>query len=175
MRRARSLTAEMGRQTRWLVFAAGISAAALVAVHAMQGLGGYLPCELCLRQREVYWIALAVALGALAVGRLRSAAVPVGVVALGVAFAIGTLVAGYHAGVEWRWWPGPSSCTGHAPGHVRAADVAAALSGATRLHMVRCDEAALRIVGLSLSGWNALLSLGLSVASVVAARPRRRL
>ena len=166
---------DLRRQSAWLAISALIAAASLAAVHAMETFGHYLPCELCLKQRDVDWIALAVAVLALLFGRLRRTAIPIGVVAVGVAFAVGFLVAGYHAGVEWRWWPGPQTCTGHAAAPVSAADVGAVLSGALKLHMVRCDEAALRIAGLSLAGWNALLCLALSLVSFAMLSRRRRL
>ncbi len=160
---------ELRRQTLWLAIAAAVSVAALATVHGLEAMG-YLPCELCLRQREVYWTALAVALAALALGRVRAVVVPVGVVAVGIAFAVGAAVAGYHAGVEWKWWPGPTACTGHASARVSAASVLASLD--VKQHMVRCDEAALRIAGLSLSGWNALLSAALSLVSFATLRRR---
>ena len=69
-------------------------------------------------------------------------AIPVGVVAVGVAFAVGAVLAAYHAGVEWKWWPGPTACTGSARGAVSAASVLASLD--VKQHMVRCDEAALQ-------------------------------
>ena len=161
------------RQTLWLVATAAISIAALAVVHALQSFGGYLPCELCLRQREVYWTALAIALAALAIGRVRRVAIPVGVVAVGVAFAVGAVLAAYHAGVEWKWWPGPTACTGAARGTVSAASVLASLD--VKQHMVRCDEAALRIAGVSLSGWNALASAALSITSFLVLRRRTTL
>ena len=164
---------DIRRQTLWLVATAAIAIAALAVVHALESFGGYLPCELCLRQREVYWTALGVAAASLAIGRVRRVAIPVGVVAVGVAFAVGAVLAAYHAGVEWKWWPGPTACTGSARGAVSAASVLASLD--VKQHMVRCDEAALRIAGVSLSGWNALASAALSITSFLVLRRRTTL
>lgn len=161
------------RQILWLAASAAICVAVLATVHVMERFG-YLPCELCLRQREVYWTALAVAVAALVAGRFQRIALAVGVVALAVAFAVGAAVAGYHAGVEWKWWAGPTACTGRSPAPISAANVLASLD--VKQHLVRCDEAAFRLVGVSLSGWNALLSAALSLASIlVLVRPRKRL
>lgn len=154
---------DIRRQTLWLAATLALAIAALAVVHGLESFGGYLPCELCLRQREVYWTVLGVAAAALAIGRVRRVAIPIGVVAVGVAFAVGAVIAGYHAGVEWKWWPGPTACTGAAHGAVSAASVLASLD--VKQHMVRCDEAALRIAGLSLSGWNAVASAALSLTS----------
>lgn len=157
------------RPTAWLAVCAWTAAALLFAVHALETWGGYPPCELCLHEREVVWTAFSAALAGLApaVARPRvrwtRACARVGVVAVGIAFAVGAGLAAYHAGVEWKWWAGPTACTGGHAGRVTAADVRAVLSGARTVHMVRCDEAALRVAGLSLAGWNALLSAALAL------------
>ncbi len=153
------------RPVAWLWIAGLAAAAMLAAVHLLESVGGYPPCELCLHQREALWTVLAVAAAGLAAARLRPVLAPVAVVGVGVAFAVGAGVAAFHAGVEWRWWAGPATCTGLARGPVSAADVAAILSGAGRLHVVRCDEAAFRIAALSPAGWNALASGALALMS----------
>ena len=156
----------------WLAACAWTAAALLFTVHALESWGGYPPCELCLHEREVVWTAFYAGLAGLApaVAFPRAAWtrawMRVAVVAAAVAFAVGAALAAYHAGVEWRWWPGPAACTGGRHGPVSAADVRAVLSGARTVHMVRCDEAAFRLAGLSLAGWNALLSAALAVASL---------
>ena len=160
------------RPVTWLAACAWIAAALLFTVHALETWGGYPPCELCLHEREGVWVAFYAALAGLAPAVLAPraawprASARVAVVAVGVAFAVGAALAAYHAGVEWRWWPGPNACTGGHAGPVSAADVRAVLSGAKTVHMVRCDEAALRIAGLSLAGWNALLSAALASVSL---------
>jgi disulfide bond formation protein DsbB len=74
-----------------------------------------------------------------------------------------SLPAVYHAGVEWRFWPGPSSCTGVVAGPPSAADLMKELQHAK---VVACDEAQLRILGLSLAGWNAILSAALAALAL---------
>ena len=73
----------------------------------------------------------------------------------------------YHAGVEWKFWPGPAECTGGAGG-VSAADLTALLNGA-KAKMPDCDKPAWIFFGLSMAGWNTLVSLGLALFSAMAA------
>lgn len=156
----------------WPAAAAAASAAMLATAHAFQRLGGYDPCALCLRQREVYWGALAVALAGLVLARLRRMPLWVTSFLLGAIFVTSFVVAGYHAGVEWKWWPGPTACSG-AVGVVTAGDLTAILDGTAKVRPPACDVAAWRMAGLSMAGWNALVSAGLAVTSfIVAARTR---
>ena len=62
----------------------------------------------------------------------------------------------YHAGVEWGFWAGPTDCTGTPQ---RAADSADFLRQLQTVRIVRCDAVAIRVLGLSLAGWNAVVSL----------------
>ncbi len=155
---------------------AGLAALTLLAAaHVVQAFG-YPPCELCLKQRDVYWIAAAIGgASALLLARRRTPGLErAACLMLALVFLAECGVAAYHAGVEWRWWPGPSACTG---GHVRlsAHMLSAALTGARVRSAVQCDTAAFRVLGLSMAGWNIPISLGLAVASgVAAARVRVR-
>ena len=145
----------------YLVIAAVASAAMLAAAHAFERIGGYAPCLLCLRQREVYWIAMAAAL--LGLGVLHRRAEPdaprVLPLLLALVFLTGAAVAAYHAGVEWKWWTGPAACASGGP--ATPADIAALLRGEGG-PIVRCDEAAWRLFGLSMAGWNVPASLALA-------------
>lgn len=136
--------------------------------HALETFGHLAPCLLCLKQREVYWAALAIgALGvALAYTPIGDRAPRLANVLLAAAFLLGAGVAGYHAGVEWGWWPGPAACSGGAT-HVDPAALTALLHGA-RIGMPSCEKPAWVLLGLSMAGWNALVSLGLAGASLVA-------
>ena len=154
------------RPRTWLLIAAATAAALLAAVHLLESVGGYQPCALCLRQREALWTALAVAAAGWVAGRRSPVLARVAVVGVSVAFAVGAVVAGWHAGVEWRWWPGPP-CGAVTGGSVGAKDVAALLKGARPFHAVACDQAALRIAGLSLAGWNALISGALALVGLL--------
>ncbi|MBV9512413.1 MAG: disulfide bond formation protein B [Caulobacteraceae bacterium] len=145
----------------WLVTALATSAAMLAVAHAFQTFGGLQPCHLCLQQRLVYWIALGVTLIGLGFSRT-----PIGTRwsfvfgwLLALVFGTGTAIAVRHAGAEWKWWPAPQSCSG--VGAASAADLQRLLSGAT-FAPPRCDVAPWRFLGLSMAGWNALISLKLT-------------
>jgi disulfide bond formation protein DsbB len=160
---------------RWRLFALVAAAAMLGAAHAFETFGGYEPCLLCLRQREAYWTAGAVALVALFQTRAPGDRVwrPLGLAALALVFLVGAGIAAYHAGVEWKFWPGPTACAGGSGG-VSVADMQALLSGA-RVRAPACDQAPWIFVGLSMAGWNALISLGLAALSLAALiRERKR-
>lgn len=157
---------------RWRFCALLVSGAMLAVAHAFQRFGGLAPCELCLKQRTVYWVAAGFAAAAMVAvrmpggPRLREASCWV----LALVFLIGAGIAGYHAGVEWRFWPGPASCSGS--GTVTAAALKELLNGVGQ-HMPACDRAAWVFAGLSMAGWNALASLGMAGLSVAASARER--
>src|SRR5665213_3006309 len=103
--------------SRWPLAALAISAAMLAAAHAFQTFGGLAPCHLCLKQREVYWAAMAVAAVAVAVSLIRAYAPTPRIASLVLAaiFTYGTYLAVFHAGAEWHWWPAPVTCSSTGP------------------------------------------------------------
>jgi disulfide bond formation protein DsbB len=158
----------------WPAWALLVSAAMLAIAHAFQTFGGLEPCTLCLQQRDVYWTAMAVVVLALVAARTpaRAMARPLFAVLLVGVFVAGAAIAGRHAGAEWKWWPGPQTCSG-ASGGVSAAALASLMHGA-KVAAPRCDEAAWVFLGLSMAGWNFLISLGLAGMSVLALLRSRR-
>ncbi len=160
----------------WPLTALVSSALMLAIAHAFEKFGGLAPCTLCLRQREVYWAAMAVAAVALVLRRtpLNARTAALMNLALGLVFLYGAGLAAYHAGVEWKWWPGPTACaSGGGGGTTTTADLQAMLGGAKQ-SAPACDEAAWVFLGLSMAGWNVLISLKLAVLSVMAALRERR-
>src|SRR5581483_8594030 len=140
----------------WPIAAFVISAAALAVAHGFQIFGGLAPCHLCLKQREVYWIAMGVSAVAVAAGftRVGAPAPRIASLILAAVFAY----AAFLAAAEWKWWPAPATCS--STGAVTAADLQALLSGAAK-KVPPCDQAAWRFLGLSMAGWNTLLSVAL--------------
>lgn len=148
--------AERAPAYRYAGAALFIAAAAILGALAFEYIGGYAPCPLCLEQRYAYYAAIPLLfLGmALAAEMPRLAALVFLVV--GLAFLGNAGLGVYHAGAEWKFWPGPDTCTGSQALPMSATDLLAAAESAV---VIRCDEAALRIAGLSLAGWNAIASL----------------
>lgn len=147
--------AEQEPQLLALVIGA-IATATILAALAFEW-GGYPPCELCFKERIPYYagVPLTFVVAILARQRRRSM-LPAGFAALALIFGVGAVLAGYHAGVEWQFWPGPASCTGNFSAPPDIQDFLNQLKTAT---VVRCDAAALRILGVSLAGWDALICL----------------
>ena len=161
--------------TTWPALALAASAAMLGTAHAFERIGGYAPCLLCLKQREVYWVAGGLALAGLLVLRLAPdrRLRPWFALGLGGIFLFGAGLAAYHAGAEWKWWPGPGACAG-AGGSVSGLDMSGLLDGTLKVKPPACDEAAWRLLGLSMAGWNVLVSLGLAFLGLLAWRMDRR-
>ncbi len=134
---------------------AGVSFAVLAAVWALQ-LAGYAPCPLCLQERIPYYAAIPGGLLAARLARPAPKLAALILAAFALAFLYNAGLSVYHAGAEWRFWPGPDTCTGDA---LEPTSLSKALRRNTA---VRCDEAALRIFGISLAGYGALLSAGLA-------------
>lgn len=130
-----------------------------------------VPCPLCLQQRWPYYLGLpTTALALVLLMTKPSNAAPralFGLVAL--LFIAGAGLALYHSGVEWHWWPGPGGCATGAGAPTSAGNL---LQQMTRTKVVACDEAAWRLLGLSLAGYNFLISAGLAALAVWAARRR---
>jgi disulfide bond formation protein DsbB len=153
-----------------VAMALGLLAAALfLGALGFQYLARLPPCEMCLWQR---WPHLAAAI----IGVLGGGAISAGLLGRGLgrplafltAFlvALSGAIAVYHAGVEWHWWPGPSQCTGSAFRVTGSLDLNAPV--------VMCDHAAWRLFGLSLAGYNAIISLGAAAIGLILLSRSRR-
>lgn len=130
------------------------------------------PCPLCLEQRVPYYIAIPLAVVvAIAAARRAPRAVLVGGLLILAALMVWSGGLGvFHAGVEWKFWPGPTECSG-AGQFGPAEDLMKRLQNVT---IVRCDEAAWRLFGLSLAGYNVLIAGALAVVAVLGALKTRR-
>jgi len=122
-----------------------IAAATIFAALAFEHLGGYAPCPLCLEERYAYYFA---------------------VPASALAFLANAAAGIYHAGIEWKWWPGPGECSG-------AFELQWGEGGIVDTPVIRCDEASWRFLGLSFAGWNAAVSALLACVASYGATRRR--
>ena len=153
---------------RWPILALAISAAMLAIAHGFQSFGHLPPCHLCLKQREVYWVAMAVSAAAIVAGLtpMRGLGTRIGSAVLALVFAYGVYLAGFHAGAEWHWWKAPVTCASTGPVSLSALKALLAGGGA---HQPACDQAPWVFLGLSMAGWNCLISVGLVITSALAA------
>jgi len=138
-----------------------VPAALLAGAWSFQLWGGLFPCEMCLWQRWPHYAAVLVAALAFATPpRLTRSLVAIAALLI----AVSGLIAVYHAGVEYRWWHGVTACT-------QTLDLSG-LTPAQRLDRIMgtpavpCDVAQWKLAGISLAGFNALISL--ATAAVIA-------
>lgn len=153
---------------RWPALALIAAGAMLAAAHAFEAFALLLPCPLCLRQREVYWAVVAMTMTALVLWQIRQN--PRFILAfnimLGLVFLTGAVVAAYHAGVEYKFWPAPSGCTANLV-DMDAIDLS---NLNQRQGAPSCmDDPWKGQFGLSMAGWNSVLSFGLALISFRAA------
>lgn len=118
---------------------------------------GYAPCELCLKQRWAYYTGIPLALIVFMLAPASGQLARVGLTLLAVLWFASMIFGIYHSGVEWKWWAGPLACTNQAGFSGGLPDLSAPV--------VMCDTPAIRILGLSLAGWNAIISLGLAMVA----------
>ena len=133
------------------------SGALLGGALLFQHVGGLAPCEMCLWQRWPHVAALFLALAAWALAR-NSVLLVLASLAVLASAAIGY----FHAGVEYHWWAGPAACS--------AAPLSGSIADITKMvlamPLIRCDAAAWSLFGISMAGYNALLSSLIGGASL---------
>lgn len=153
-------------RNRLVLLASGGSAALLAGAFAFQYIGGLAPCQLCLYQRWPH--AAAVLIGALAL-MIPGAALPI----FGALAALATAGIGvFHVGVEQKWWEGLATCTAGSLSGISTEDLLN--PDIIVAPIVRCDQIAWQMLGLSMAGWNVVLSLGFALIWLAAAKAARR-
>jgi disulfide bond formation protein DsbB len=138
-----------------------IAAATLAGAWFFQLVLDIQPCPLCLEQRYAFYLQLPLAV-LLAIAAWQRA--PRGLLVAGLAVlalaALGNAGLGaYHAGVEWRFWPGPTDCSGPV---VNLGSAGSLLDRLSTVKVIRCDEVQFRFLGISLAGYNVLISLAIA-------------
>jgi disulfide bond formation protein DsbB len=143
----------------------GMAATVGIAL-GFEHIGGYIPCKLCLEQRWPYYAGVPL----MAVAALSSrfhwpAWMTRGLLLIGALLMLYSLYIGvFHSGVEWGWWAGPTDCgVVAAPTDTGGAGV---LDAIDTVVPPACDKAALRVLGLSFAGWNAVASLALAIVAL---------
>ncbi|MGD9294899.1 MAG: disulfide bond formation protein B [Roseobacter sp.] len=137
------------------------SAALMIAALAFQHIGGMAPCKMCIWQRYPHVVAILLGLAALTFRKNV-------LLLLGAAAAATTAAIGYyHAGVEQGWWQGPSTCSA---GTIDGMSADALLDQIMSAPLVRCDDIPWELFGISMAGWNALVSSGLAALWIMAYR-----
>jgi disulfide bond formation protein DsbB len=148
-----------------------LSAAVILTALGFEYLGGYAPCPLCLMQRYAYYAAIPLLFVAMALVSEMPRLAAFIFLAVAIAFLANAGLGVYHAGAEWKFWPGPETCATAQALPTTASDL---LSGLSDTRVLRCDEAAWTFAGLSFAGWNVIASLlaftGALKAAFLAAR-----
>ncbi|HUF54986.1 MAG TPA: disulfide bond formation protein B [Thermohalobaculum sp.] len=142
------------------------SAALLLGALAFQFIGGLAPCPMCIWQRWPHVIAVGLAVVVATLPRQARRVAALGVIVMLVAAGLGL----FHAGVEQGWWEGPSTCVG---GPVEGLSTDELLDQIMTAPLVRCDEIVWDLFGITMAGWNAILSLVLAALWASAARAGR--
>ena len=144
-----------------LVLLAGMAATLGTALYFQHGLG-YVPCKLCLQQREGYYLGLPFAAAGLGSMLLAGPqCLTRGCLAIaGLCMAATAALGVYHAGAEWALWAGPSDCAG---GQALSTDAGALLDSLATTKPPSCTDAPWRFLGLSFAGWNVVCASGLAL------------
>jgi disulfide bond formation protein DsbB len=142
-----------------------IAAATIAGAWYFQLVLGLQPCPMCLEQRYAYYVAIPLAaLTALAAGQDAPRSLVIGGLAILALATFGNALFGaYHAGVEWGFWQGPTDCSGPV---LDLGSASTLLDRLDKIKVVRCDEVQWKFLGISLAGYNALISLLMAAIAV---------
>ena len=150
-----------------------LSAATLIGAWYFQFVMKLPPCPLCLEERIPYYVVIPISL-AMAIAALNRAPrklLAAGFVVIIIAVLCGAALGTYHAGVEWHFWAGPTDCSGPLTDIKSAGPLINQLQS---INVVRCDEAAWRFLGISLAGYNVLISLAMAAIAAYGLLADRR-
>jgi disulfide bond formation protein DsbB len=151
----------------WLLAAALATLAAAWTFEAF----GYAPCELCYAERYAFYVGAPIAALTVYLAARRAHGVARALfVLLALIFVANAALAFYHVGVEQHWWTGPTACAGSLSRPVDVNDLMKSLNAA---RVISCDEVQLRILGLSLAGWDVVASAAMAIYAGLAARLAR--
>ena len=141
---------------RGLVLCALVSAVLLGGALLFEHVGGMAPCSLCIWQRWAHVAVIVCALGWLVISQPVGASLRAGLAVTALVGMASVGIAGYHAGVEWQLWAGPAGCAAALSSGGSTADLVDSLLATP---VIRCDDVPWSLFGLSMAGWNMLLSV----------------
>lgn len=147
------------KQGAWVI--APASLAALCSAWFTQYVLGFEPCQLCMAQRWPYYLGIGLGIAAIiGVQRGADGAARALIALTGLVMVAGAGIAAYHSGVEWKFWPGPSGCSG---GTALSTNVADLLAQAKQARIVPCDKPPFRVLGFSPANANVLISIAFAL------------
>ena len=159
---AASILHPLDKKSAGLAFLLGL--ATILGALGSQFIGGLTPCELCLEQRLAYYWGLPILLVVLLTwNRLPLTVWYIAMAVVTAIFVWGAYMGFYHAGVEWGFWPGPTACTGLGDPDLNFGDLGGEIEA-----VIPCDQVQFRFLGISLAGYNALVSLAIVALLVIA-------
>lgn len=157
----------------WPIWSTGFTLSGLVAMHLVERIANLPPCPLCYQQRQIYWAITTIGIVATVLRRIRKDDLTKAIFnsVLAILFVSSFVAATYHAGVEWKWWPGPEGCSvGAGISEMLSLDI----DFSDTKNAVSCSDAPWRFAGLSFAGWNAVASMIFAFASVRATLAQAR-
>ena len=134
---------------QYITIASLSSVAVILGAYAFEYFGGFVPCKLCYWQRYPHFLIILL-FPLLYFFQIRSL-ISVGMMSM----LVSTILAFYHVGVEKKYWLGPNSCTNSSIEGLTTDQLIDQIMSAP---LVRCDEIAWELIGISMAGWNALIS-----------------
>ncbi len=144
-----------------------ISLGLIVGALLFQHVGGLAPCDLCYKQRWVYYMAVAVLpFGLYLHDQNQHQAVRILMFIFAAAFFANMILGIYHAGVEWKFWDGPADCADIG----QLDDTIGVIEAMSKGKVIPCGEAQWRLLGISMAGYSALASLVLGIISLLASQ-----
>lgn len=144
-----------------LLLAFLMSLSLLLGAYAFQYIGGLEPCHLCWWQRYAHMAIFGLSAGGLLLKNTGRSWRNLWLWTTAIALEVSVVAAGYHTGVEQKWWQGPTTCTSNSltdPG-----DMETLFDNMMAAEMVMCDKIPWQMFGISMAGYNFLISLGVAI------------
>jgi disulfide bond formation protein DsbB len=150
------LSATFPSETQAITLTALVSTLLIAGAHIFQ-FAGYEPCDLCLQQRTPHWVNMGLGAAALVLlWRGFNRLTPLFLLAMAGALSVTAGIAAYHVGVEQKWWEGPTGCSAGGIGpNLSLEEMLAQIENTT---VVPCDQVTWSLFGVSMAGYNFLIS-----------------